>query len=344
MTFIPPSISNYNTSPPSDDGSQTTSNKVLWSTIKNKLADPIKNYVDSLNSATVTGFEGSFLSTVTTKSVSFIVATNEDGVLFNCTSAVACTLPAAASAGEGFHIMVFNNSSGTVTIDGDGTETINGALTHSLSTKYGSCILVCTGSEWFTMSINSENILPSQSGKAGAVLGTNGTTVSWVYSAPVGAITAYAGSTEPTGWLFCYGQAISRSTYSALFTAIGTTYGTGDGSTTFNLPDIRGRVIGGQDDMGGSSANRLTGLSGGVDGDVLGATGGLETHTLSVGELAAHTHEERGGTATGGGMRYETTNSSTGITNSGIQTGSSGSGDAHNNVQPTIILNYIIRT
>ena len=97
----------------------------------------------------------------------------------------------------------------------------------------------------------------------------------------------YAGSSAPTGYLLCDGAAISRSTYSTLFGLLATTYGSGDGSSTFNIPDLRGRVIAGQDDMGGASANRLTGLTGGVDGDVLGGSGGAETHTLSTAEMPA---------------------------------------------------------
>ena len=72
---------------------------------------------------------------------------------------------------------------------------------------------------------------------------------------PAGMLFPFAGASAPTGYLLCHGQAVSRTTYADLFTAIGTTYGTGDGSSTFNLPDLRGRVIAGQDDMGGSSAN-----------------------------------------------------------------------------------------
>jgi microcystin-dependent protein len=91
--------------------------------------------------------------------------------------------------------------------------------------------------------------------------------------------------------------------YSGLFLTIGTTYGAGDGSTTFALPDLRGRVIAGEDDMGGTAANRLTSGVSGVDGAVLGAVGGSENlhlhshaNTLSSNTVASngHTHAGRG--------------------------------------------------
>jgi microcystin-dependent protein len=122
---------------------------------------------------------------------------------------------------------------------------------------------------------------------------------------------------------------------------VSTTYGAGDGSTTFGLPDLRGRVVAGQDDMGGSSANRLTGLSGGVDGDVLGAAGGAETHTLTTAELASHTHSTP---TSDGSTAFTTGGTQTPARNTDGTTGSAGSGSAHNNVQPTFILNYIIKT
>jgi microcystin-dependent protein len=160
-----------------------------------------------------------------------------------------------------------------------------------------------------------------------------------------GMLMPYAGATAPSGWLLCYGQAISRTTYADLFTAIGTVYGTGDGSTTFNLPDLRGRVVAGQDDMGGSSANRLTDQTGGLNGDTLGDTGGSETHTLTEAQLPAHSHGNvvtnvsatfKTNTGDGGASVVQTISQSKATT-------STGSGDAHNIVQPTIILNYIIK-
>ena len=162
---------------------------------------------------------------------------------------------------------------------------------------------------------------------------------------PSGSLMPYAGSSAPTGYLLYDGAAISRTTYSALFGLVGTTYGSGDDSSTFNIPDLRGRVIAGQDDMGGVSANRLTGLSGGVDGDVLGGTGGAETHTLTTSELPAHDHNLP--VDIGGALNIQSL-TSTGGSDQGydgsVDSTSTGGGLAHNNVQPTIILNYIIKT
>lgn len=157
---------------------------------------------------------------------------------------------------------------------------------------------------------------------------------------PVGAVFPYAGSSAPSGYLLCFGQAVSRSDYANLFTAISTTYGAGDGSTTFNVPDLRGRVVAGQDDMGGSSANRLTDQSGGVDGDTLGDVGGSETHTLTTTEMPTHTHTYLKPVTVGGSGNLV----ADGVGSVTDSTGSAGSGGAHNNVQPTIILNYIIKT
>jgi hypothetical protein len=86
-----------------------------------------------------------------------------------------------------------------------------------------------------------------------------------------GEVKPFAGTAAPAGYLLCFGQAISRTNYVGLFTVLGTTYGAGDGSTTFNLPDLRGRVAAGLDNMGGSAANRLS-----IGGSPLGAGPGAE--------------------------------------------------------------------
>lgn len=197
---------------------------------------------------------------------------------------------------------------------------------------------------------------------------------------PAGIILPYAGSTAPEGYLMCDGSAVSRSTYAALFAVIGTTYGAGDGSTTFNIPDLTGRVV--------------IGVSG---THALGTTGGEESHALLEAELPAHHHEvpqhghgndivatvpqlthtltqpafkytasstaSRYGDASGA-ARYNTVANASGSrsTDAAIadhdaasctvtggvtaspdtNTATAGSGDAHNNLQPYTAVNYII--
>lgn len=186
---------------------------------------------------------------------------------------------------------------------------------------------------------------------------------------PIGAVIDYAGGTAPSGWLLCYGQAVSRATYAALFAAIDTTFGAGDGSTTFNLPDCRGRLVAGRDTMGGAAANRLTGGAPGVDGATLGASGGAQSQGLALANLPTallsvnipagqgyHIHGVSGGifgstfsglyslhdTSAMAGSQRIIIDGSTLPAMSGTAA-LNGSGQAHNNVQPTIIMNKIIR-
>jgi microcystin-dependent protein len=109
------------------------------------------------------------------------------------------------------------------------------------------------------------------------------------YNIPLAAAMDYWGTTAPNScFAFPVGQAISRTTYATLFALLGTTYGGGDGSTTFNLPDVRGRVIAGADDMGGSSAGRL-GTASGMNGSGIGAVGGSQTKALATANLPPYT-------------------------------------------------------
>lgn len=179
-----------------------------------------------------------------------------------------------------------------------------------------------------------------------------------VASVPTGSLFPYAGASAPAGYLFCFGQAVSRATYSALFTALSTLHGAGDGSTTFNLPDLRGRVAAGKDDMGGTSAARLNSIA----STTIGTAGGLQSHTLAETEIPAHRHfiaanaTEVSSPALSASnyvaYRKSDTNNSPNYTLIGTidvdatlgLSGATGGGSAHNNVQPTIILNYIIKT
>ena len=151
-----------------------------------------------------------------------------------------------------------------------------------------------------------------------------------------------SGATPGAGWLLCYGQAISRADYSLLFTAIGTANGAGNGTTTFNVPDLRGRTIVGLDNMGGSAANRITSGGSGIAGTTLGAVGGTETHTLSTAQLASHTHSVPSGGA--GTTVIDVTNPLYAQTNAAQTTGAQGSGNAHQNTQPSSVQNWKIKT
>lgn len=216
----------------------------------------------------------------------------------------------------------------------------------------------------------------------------------------------WPGPTAPPGWIFCFGQAVSRTTYAALFANIGTTWGAGDGSTTFNVPDFRGRTPFGKDDMGGTAAGILnvtltgtttagsavvTGLSstaglavgmaaigstipagrtiasidsatqvtlssgtsvtagtgsirfGIIDGATLGATGGSHVHALTVPQMPPHTHTITAlsgrNTASGGSENVADSSNNTTLT-----TNSTGGGQAHPNMPPGAIVNFIIKT
>lgn len=158
---------------------------------------------------------------------------------------------------------------------------------------------------------------------------------------PAGSMMDYAGGTVPAGWLLAYGQAVSRTTYAALFFALGVTHGAGDGATTFNLPDTRGRVLAGKDDMGGSAANRLTSGGSGVNGASLGAVGGGETHTLTMAQTPANNTPVRAFSTTGStdGTRLSRANDGGSTSTNAI----GGSGDSHRNVQPVLVTNKIIK-
>lgn len=261
--------------------------------------------------------------------------------------------------------------------------------------------------------VNNDQYTPAAANAVAAIL-----------NSLIGAVVPFAGPVAPPDWLFCYGQAVSRTAYADLFAvlnpALGTAtvtiaspgvftynghgfttgdtvyltttgalptglaantlyyvradtantftlatsranafantrintsgtqsgthtvwrspHGNGDGTSTFNVPDLRGRVAAGNDWMGGTSANRLSlAQSQGTYG-MHGATGGAQGHQLITAELAAHTHSYFGlSNAYSGGGLPATSNGGANTT------GSAGGDTAHNNVQPTIVLNYIIK-
>ena len=170
----------------------------------------------------------------------------------------------------------------------------------------------------------------------------------WVGVTPIGSLMPYAGTTAPAGFLLCSDVAVLRTTYADLFAVIGTTYGAGNGTTTFNVPDLRGRVIAGLDNMGGTTASRLTATTITGGGDNVGEVGGAQTHTLTEAQLAAHTHNQNAFGLSISASGVYTSNGfvvgGAGVngTGGGRENTTTGSGSAHNNVQPTMVLNYLI--
>jgi microcystin-dependent protein len=195
------------------------------------------------------------------------------------------------------------------------------------------------------------------------------------FSVPIGGAITYFGTTAPnSSFALPFGQAISRTAFPTLFGLLGTTFGAGDGSTTFNIPDVRGRVIAGLDNMGGSSAGRIgviTTDSGTIVGATMGSVGGSSTHVQTNAELSSHGHTGSGnvsdpghahhdpsgtgflvnggiGSLNGGpgvnwGNQTTTSAAATGITVPSLNINNAGSSNAMAWLQPTMMANQILR-
>jgi microcystin-dependent protein len=152
---------------------------------------------------------------------------------------------------------------------------------------------------------------------------------------PVGAIMPFGSNTIPENWLLCNGQAISRTDYQELFNTIGITYGSGDGFTTFNLPDLQGKIPVGLDEND-------------TDFDTLGNTGGEKEHTLTINEMPSHNHQRE---QTGRALYWDENLTEMGGLVSGVNvqiswnrdTTNTGGSQPHNILQPYIVQNYIIK-
>lgn len=155
---------------------------------------------------------------------------------------------------------------------------------------------------------------------------------------PIGSMIPYGNDTAPENWLVCDGSEVSRTTYAQLFNVIGTSYGSGDGSTTFNLPNKKGRVS-----VGLNSDDS--------DFNTIGKTGGEKTHTLTVDEMPSHNHLLYGspyGSAdwVDGTQRVKYDVNQKNATNTYILAQpvfNTGGDQAHNNVQPYEVDNWIIK-
>jgi microcystin-dependent protein len=194
--------------------------------------------------------------------------------------------------------------------------------------------------------LGSGSVLPgslaSLAARLAVQVGTDGIII------PPGAGMDYFGASAPTGWLFRDGSAVSRTTYAALFTAIGTTYGAGDGSTTFNLPDDRHRVTMGA----GTGARDGESGSGAITGGTalaavsIGEWGGSSEVTLTDDQsgLVGHAHAVSTGSGSAGGNVITGTEGATGGTGSTASQAGANAQEAHTNMMPYLVCNKIIKT
>jgi microcystin-dependent protein len=178
----------------------------------------------------------------------------------------------------------------------------------------------------------------------------------------IGMVIEYDGTELPPRFLWANGAAVSRSTYAAYFAVVGTRFGAGNGSTTFNVRDKRGRIGVGRDNMGGvSAAGRVTSAGSGIDGTTLGASGGSENVTLDLTQIPAHVHDVSANqdahahsipfslglsASTGAGTRGVNPDipGITGSTDPAIAVSetSKGGGAAHTNMPPCDVTNFIV--
>lgn len=221
------------------------------------------------------------------------------------------------------------------------TNTINSNISGS-SNRADNLVGGVVGSLPYQTASNSTTFLSQTVSNAGQVLTSTGSAIQWApVGVPTGAVMPYAGSTAPSGWVLCDGSSYDGNTslYASLWSVLGITYG-GAGITDFKVPDLRGRAVFGRDNMGTApAANRITSASG-IIGTNVGASGGAETVTLNVSQMPSHTHPVQvsnnatGAQGGGGGLYGQYTTGTSAAT---------GGDQAHQNMPPAIILNYIIK-
>ncbi len=282
------------------------------------------------------------ISGTTAKTGTYTAVAADCGQVLNCTGTWTLTLTSAITLGDGWNVAVANTGSGTITVNTSLSQLIDGAT--SITIQAGQTKLIhCTGAQFVTV------------GGGGGE--------------DTGVVKDFLGSESfvPTGYVLAAGRTIGSAASSgteranddcyALFKMLWGSMGNTEAAVsggrganadadwaankTITLPDLRGRVTAGKDNMAGTTASRLTSAGSGITGTTLGTAGGTETHTLTSAQMPNHSHSYN--VATGSAPLYTGDPNSVVTGTTGSTTGAAGSGGAHLNVQPTYIVNKIIK-
>lgn len=266
-------------------------------------------------------------ATIVTVNTDTTLAATAKGRIHNVTAKADVTLPAASALNTGDVIRIKSSTEQRVRVVAAGTDTIDGDANYLLP-SYTSCEVMKSAAGAFILSSKP--------------------------SSYIGEMTPFGGSSAPRGFVLADGSAKNRTNQGGLFEVYGTTHGAGDGSTTFGIPNVQRRVVVG---AGGSGTGTL--------GNAVGNTGGEETHVLTVSETPAHAHP--GSTFSGSGSgNVQTDSTATGTAGSigamgsnhtdgllapvsvsvsgSVSVASQGGGAAHNIMQPSYVMNFIIKT
>ena len=365
------SIAGYNTSPPADDGSEVAANKLEWSKHKTKLGDPIKTLSEAINTA---------VSAAHAKGVNTDAAVRNQisgSLAFEWATATLATDAITPNASA-----VFVGAESGATADTlqtiETTDTYDGALLHLRARHATEEITVVHATSTLATATNpniflreGRNVTLSDPTQTLVLERDDNVTGGWVDIdgaqpiMPTGSVVASIGGSAPTGWVRAdgrtMGNAASGGTVRAnndtehLFKLLWDSWADAEAAVsggrgasavadfaadkTIVVPDLRGRLIVGRDNMGGSGANRMTTAGSGIDGDTLGKAGGTETHTLVDAELSSHEHTV-GVFVAGTGASSGADRTPEGST---VNTGTTGGDTAHQNTQPSIIMNYNIK-
>lgn len=284
------------------------------------------------------------ISGTTAKTGTYTAVAADCGQVLNCTGTWTLTLTSAITLGDGWNVAVANTGSGTITVNTSLSQLIDGAT--SITVLAGATKLIhCTGAQFVTVG-----------GGSGAVTGQ---------------IADYIGSTAPTGYVLASGRTIGSGASSgteranddcyALFKLLWDSMANSEAAVsggrganadsdwaankTIALPDLRGRVTAGKDNMGGTTASRLTSGGSGITGTTLGVAGGTETHTLTAGQSGLPSHAHGANSQTGSNQYQNGAPDAFGSFGSGSTSSSGGTSasSAHQNTQPTYIVNKIIK-